>query len=214
DARKLHVHQDQVGMLLPRDRHPRFPVGGLDQPVRCALQEVADQPPVHLVVLDVQDGLLAHATLPASMRSGIVKRNVDPLPSSLSTQIRPPCISTNFLAMLRPSPVPPNSRAIVASACWNSAKSPSIRSLGMPIPVSATRKRKLPSKCSTAISTRPSRVNLSALPARLVRHCVMRLLSPYASGRSSGTWVTNARPFSAAREARDVRTASTVSKTE
>ena len=27
---------------------------------------------------------------------GIEKKNVDPRPTSLSTQIRPPCISTNF----------------------------------------------------------------------------------------------------------------------
>ena len=30
-------------------------------------------------------------------RSGIAKKNVDPAPTSLSTQMRPPCISTNFL---------------------------------------------------------------------------------------------------------------------
>ena len=42
----------------------------------------------------------------------------------------------------------------------------------------------------------------------------MRLLSPYASGTSRGTLVTNSRPFSAAREPSDARTASTVSRTE
>src|SRR5262249_1798689 len=161
---------DEIGLLLARDGHAGFPIGRLDQPIGRALQKVTNQAPVHLVVLHVQDGLLAHATLPASMRNGIEKKNVDPLPSSLSTQIRPPCIAKNFLAMLNPSPVPPNSRAIVASACWNSAKSPSIRSRGMPIPVSDTRKRKVSSGCSTPISTRPARVNLSALPARFVRH--------------------------------------------
>jgi hypothetical protein len=44
-----------------------------------------------------------------------VKKKVDPLPSSLSTQMRPPCSSTNFFVMLSPSPVPPNSLAIVGS---------------------------------------------------------------------------------------------------
>ena len=38
--------------------------------------------------------------------SGKVKLNVEPLPTSLSTQIFPPCNSTNFLAKVRPSPVP------------------------------------------------------------------------------------------------------------
>src|SRR5215472_7943524 len=38
--------------------------------------------------------------------SGKVKLNVEPLPTSLSTQIFPPCSSTNFLAKVNPSPVP------------------------------------------------------------------------------------------------------------
>ena len=37
---------------------------------------------------------------------GSVKVNVEPLPGSLSTQIFPPCSSTNFLAKVNPSPVP------------------------------------------------------------------------------------------------------------
>ena len=38
--------------------------------------------------------------------SGNVKLKVEPLPTSLSTQIFPPCSSTNFLAKVKPSPVP------------------------------------------------------------------------------------------------------------
>jgi len=38
--------------------------------------------------------------------SGKVKMKVEPLPTSLSTQILPPCSSTNFLAKVSPSPVP------------------------------------------------------------------------------------------------------------
>ena len=38
--------------------------------------------------------------------SGKVKLKVEPLPTSLSTQILPPCNSTNFLAKVNPSPVP------------------------------------------------------------------------------------------------------------
>ncbi len=38
--------------------------------------------------------------------SGSVKWNCDPWPSSLSTQILPPCISTIWRVMARPSPVP------------------------------------------------------------------------------------------------------------
>src|SRR5262245_18867829 len=39
-------------------------------------------------------------------RSGKVKLKVEPLPTSLSTQIFPPCNSTNFLAKVNPRPVP------------------------------------------------------------------------------------------------------------
>jgi hypothetical protein len=38
--------------------------------------------------------------------SGKVKLKVEPLPTSLSTQIFPPCSSTNFFAKVNPSPVP------------------------------------------------------------------------------------------------------------
>jgi hypothetical protein len=47
---------------------------------------------------------------------------VEPLQGSLSTQIRPPCISTNFFVIERPRPEPPYSDAIVASVCLNSVK--------------------------------------------------------------------------------------------
>jgi hypothetical protein len=43
--------------------------------------------------------------------SGIVKWNVDPRPSVVSTQMRPRWSSTNLLLMASPSPVPPDSRA-------------------------------------------------------------------------------------------------------
>src|SRR5438132_14207524 len=38
--------------------------------------------------------------------TGSLKLNVEPLPASLSTQMRPPCSSTNFLASVSPRPVP------------------------------------------------------------------------------------------------------------
>jgi hypothetical protein len=56
-------------------------------------------PPARLLVL-----------LPSG-RMGSVKLNVDPRPTWLWTPIRPPCSSTNFLARVRPSPVPSCVRA-------------------------------------------------------------------------------------------------------
>src|SRR5882724_3369511 len=139
DLRELDIHENQIGVLLSSHRHAGFPVGRLDQAVGGAAQQMAEHLPVQLVVLDVEDGLRAHAFVPPSRRRGISIRKVDPRPSSLSTQIRPPCSSTNFLVMLRPSPVPPNSWLMVASPCRNSAKSAPILSAAIPIPVSATR---------------------------------------------------------------------------
>src|SRR5574341_561930 len=103
DARKprqLHVHEDKVRALCGGLGDASLAVVRLDKPVLGALQEVADDLAVQLVVFDVKDGLLAHAVVPPLARTGTVKKKVDPLPGSLSTQVRPPCISTNFLVML------------------------------------------------------------------------------------------------------------------
>jgi predicted TIM-barrel fold metal-dependent hydrolase len=53
--------------------------------------------------------------------TGSVKVNVEPRPSSLSTQSRPPCSSTNFLARASPRPVPSRLRSSVPT-CRNSSK--------------------------------------------------------------------------------------------
>ena len=61
-----------------------------------------------------------------------------PLPTSLSTQIRPPIISTRLLQMESPRPVPPKRRVMEASAWAKGWKSRSRPAGGMPIPVSRT----------------------------------------------------------------------------
>src|SRR5262249_31544997 len=119
--------------------HAGFAVRRLDQPVGRAAEKMADHLAVQLVVLDVEDGLRAHAVVPPSRRSGIATKKVEPRPGSLSTHTLPLCSSTNLRVMLSPSPVPPTSLVMVASACRNSSKSASILSLAIPIPVSATR---------------------------------------------------------------------------
>src|SRR5262249_661751 len=43
---------------------------------------------------------------PYAKRFGSVKANVEPLPTSLVTQMRPPCSSTNFFVSVSPRPVP------------------------------------------------------------------------------------------------------------
>jgi hypothetical protein len=52
-----------------------------------------------------------------STRTGSVKENVEPLPTTESTQILPPCISIMRLEIASPKPVPPLLRAIELSAC-------------------------------------------------------------------------------------------------
>ena len=59
-------------------------------------------------------------------------------PSSDSTQIVPPCISTMRLAIDRPSPVPPFFLVVELSACWNSSKILAWSASEMPGPVSRT----------------------------------------------------------------------------
>src|SRR3989475_7347688 len=192
--RELDVHEDEIGQLALRHGDPLLAVHRLQEPVRRPAQQLPHDLPVVLVVLDVEHPPVAHARPPSACR-GTVKKKVDPLPSSLSTPIRPPCISTSRFVMLRPSPVPPYSRVIVVSTWRNSAKMFSTSSLGMPIPVSVTRYVSHPSSRRTSISTRPWRVNLSAFPARFRRHCVRRRPSPRAVGISGGTRAPNARPF-------------------
>ncbi len=71
-------------------------------------------------------------------------RKVAPCPSSDSTEIVPPCISTMRFEIARPSPVPPFLRVFELSTCWNSPKILSWSSGAMPGPVSRTVSTKLP----------------------------------------------------------------------
>src|SRR5262249_26271918 len=158
---------------------------GLDQPVGGPTQQVADDLLVQLVVLDVEDRLAAHAAFPPARRRGIEKEKVDPFPSSLSTQTRPPCSSTNFRVMLSPSPGPATSRVMETSPWRNSVNSLSILPFATRIPVSATWYVRSSPWSSTESVTRPCRVNLRAFPARFMRHCVTRPPSPYARGMSA-----------------------------
>src|SRR5262249_200747 len=180
--RELHVHQDEIRRLLLRHRYAGLAVHRLDEALRGAAAELPHDLAIRCVVLDVEDGLVAHVT--SSFRgSGTAKKNVLPLPVSLSTHTRPPCISTNFLVMLKPRPVPPNSRVTVVSTWRNSAKTLSSSSFGIPMPVSETLNTSSSPRSSAPISTRPFLVNLIAFAARFITHCARRRLPPDATGR-------------------------------
>ena len=64
------------------------------------------------------------ASVSDSLHTGTVKVNVDPAPTWLFTQIRPPCSSTNIRHNVSPSPVPSGLPELVPT--WrNSSKTAS-----------------------------------------------------------------------------------------
>ena len=137
--------------------------------------------------------------------TGMWNQNVAPAPTALSTPTAPPIFWTSCLTIASPSPVPPNWRVVEPSACRNASKILSRASGRMPIPVSATSKRRsiLASpapwgRFSRAILTEiaPASVNLTALPIRLCRICRSRLGSARTwDGRSPAIWQSSFRPL-------------------
>ena len=107
-AGELDVHQDQGGVFAPAISSPSSAVA-VSRVRTGGLQDVAKELGVEGVVFDDEDQLAAHDDLPPAAQpaaSGRVKLKVLPRPSSLSTQMRPPCSSTNRCANARPKPVP------------------------------------------------------------------------------------------------------------
>src|SRR5204863_529293 len=160
------VQQHDIRVLADRDGDAVLGARRLERAHAGVLQQVAGELHVLLVVLDDQDEIpIAHAlTLSgAGVRSGKVKVNVLPRPIALSTQIRPPCSSTNRFASARPRPVPSRERSEARRACWDSSRTRSWSSGAMPIPVSRTVTTTSPLPRRAATSTRPpSAVNLTA----------------------------------------------------
>ena len=133
-----------------------------------------------------------------------VNQKLDPFPGSDSTPISPPIISTSFLEMAKPSPVPPNFRVVVISACWKDSKRRPRCSGVSPIPVSLMvnlRSTSLPkSLCLRPITaTSPFSVNFTALPSRLMSTCPIRNGSPLSVAGMDGSMSnTSSKAFSSA----------------
>ena len=102
----------------------------------------------------------------------------------------------------RPSPVPPKRRVTPPSTCWKDSKMSSMRSGGMPIPVSATvmMRRSPASRVSQAAVrvTEPASVNLMALERRLKRICRRRDPSSRIFGGAPLRSMMSFNPFSSA----------------
>ena len=122
-----------------------------------------------------------------------VKWKVLPLPTALSSQIRPPIKATSCDEIARPSPVPPYVRVVLPSAWANASKIVYCFSEGIPIPLSSTVKRNSTSRFVSAsdcteTKTSPRCVNLTALPIRLTRIWRNRSASPTRYSTSPLFW--------------------------
>ena len=127
-----------------------------------------------------------------------MKWNVLPSPASDSTQIRPPINSTICFEIESPSPVPPYSLVVEDSACVNFWKIASCLSRGIPIPVSATEKCRIPglSPGTTRIATTPVSVNLMAFDTRFTSTRCNRLESPFTYRGTPAVYFDNrSSPF-------------------
>src|SRR5262249_14379436 len=160
--RQLDVHQDQVGPLARRHDQRLLAVLGMNDLVAGAGEQVAQDLPVVLLVLD-------HQNAPAHDRAsccwtviGSVKKKVDPWPGRGSTQMRPLCMSLMRLAIDNPNPVPPFVFVDELSACWNSLKILTWSSSLMPGPESLTATVNEPLAAEALMATSPASVNLMA----------------------------------------------------
>ena len=132
------------------------------------------------------------------------KWKVEPRPALDSAQIRPPIISTRFLEIARPSPVPPYLRVVEASAWLKLRKVLASCSGVMPIPESWTQKcssTSLPRRStrSAPMMISPLSVNFTALLPRLTRTWPRRRGSPISAvGRLGARLNSSSIPLSSA----------------
>src|SRR6202166_3563819 len=82
-------------------------VADLDDVVAGMGEKIAEDAPIVLLVLDHKNAFGHAFPTCCSILIGTLRKNVEPAPSSDSTQIRPPCKATMRVAIDRPSPVPP-----------------------------------------------------------------------------------------------------------
>ena len=148
--RHVHVEDGEVERLSgghPGERLARRAGRGRAHPP--ALEQRQDDPPVGRVVVDDEDALAREIDQLDGLGRGEVRRDVRPRSSAGTCcprrrrrrSRRPasrPSSSASRRLMASPRPVPPYRREIDASAWLNDWKSRSIRSAGMPMPVSRT----------------------------------------------------------------------------
>src|SRR6266567_5119183 len=87
---ELDVHENEVRPVGRRCGKSRLAILGFDDLEIGTRQQVPQDLPIVFLILDYQDALAHHGPAWGSTSTGSVKQNVDPLPGSDSTQIRPP----------------------------------------------------------------------------------------------------------------------------
>src|SRR6516225_11622966 len=100
--RQLNVHENKVGMLLFRSANAGLAIPGLRHLISGTAQEIAEDLPIVLLVLNYQNAFAHAASTCRSTFTGRVNANVEPWPGCDSTQILPPCISIMRFDMARP----------------------------------------------------------------------------------------------------------------
>src|SRR5262249_6566832 len=136
--RQLYIHQDEVRSLSFRCYERLFAVLRLDHFVTYVCEQIAQNLPVILLILNHQYALAHVCIACCSSRAGTKNENVAPWPRRDSIQMRPPCISTMRFTKARPSLAPPFALVIELSTCWNSWKIFAWSASSMPGPVSRT----------------------------------------------------------------------------
>jgi hypothetical protein len=84
--RELNVHEDNIGTLRSSGGQRLLAVTDLDDLESGMAEEIADDPPIVLLVLDNKNALCHAFPTHCSTSSGTSRKNVEPAPSSDSTQ--------------------------------------------------------------------------------------------------------------------------------
>src|SRR5262249_52327597 len=113
----LDIHENKVRTLLFCCADTGLAVPGFRHLITDTAQEIAEDLPIVLLILDNKNALAHAVSTCRSTITGNVNANVEPWPGRDSTQILPPCISMMRLEMASPKPVPPFLRVMALSAC-------------------------------------------------------------------------------------------------
>ncbi len=103
---KLNVHQDHVGAMFDRGGECLFAIVDLNDLISGMRKKIAQNRSVIFLIFHHKNAFGHACPACCSTLIGTSMKNVEPLPNSDDTQMRPPCRLTMRLAIDRPSPVP------------------------------------------------------------------------------------------------------------